>query len=126
MGPGTNRKVVELILMDEGVDMTSVEDGEKAVAAFSTEAFDIILMDMQMPVMDGLTAVREIRRLEVARGGPRTPILMLTANALPEHVTASGEAGADGHVSKPVSPRDLFDAMNNVLDDGAAQREAAA
>jgi CheY-like chemotaxis protein len=57
----TNRKVVELILAQAAVDLVSVEDGAQALAACRTQTFDLVLMDMQMPVMDGLTAVREIR-----------------------------------------------------------------
>jgi two-component system, sensor histidine kinase len=122
----TNRKVVELILAEEGIALTSVEDGAQAVAAFETGVYDIILMDMQMPVMDGLTAVRAIRGLEAGRGTARTPILMLTANALPEHVSASAEAGADSHVAKPIAPHDLFAAMNQALENEEARRAAAA
>ena len=65
-----------------------------------------------MPVMDGLTAVREIRREEAGCGRPRTPIIMLTANVLPEHVAAGAEAGADGHLPKPLSVQALFAALN--------------
>ncbi|RYG11232.1 MAG: response regulator, partial [Caulobacteraceae bacterium] len=76
--------------------------------AFREQAFDLVLMDMQMPVMDGLTATREIRDHEASTGGNRTPIVMLTANALAEHVAASHEAGADTHLSKPFSAEALL------------------
>jgi CheY-like chemotaxis protein len=70
--------------------------------------------------MDGLSAVREIRRLEVAAGRPRTPIIMLTANALPEHRQASAEAGADDHVGKPITAQILFAALESALSEPAA------
>ncbi len=98
-----NRKVVELILGSMPVELTCVENGAQAVEAFALQAFDLVLMDMQMPVMDGLTAIRRIRAQEAASGAGRTPILSLTANAMPEHVQASFAAGADDHLTKPVS-----------------------
>jgi PAS domain S-box-containing protein len=109
----TNRRVVELILGAAGVDLTCVEDGAAAVDAWSTGAFDLILMDMQMPVMDGLTATRTIRRMEERQGRPRTLIFALTANAMPEHAAASADAGADGHLTKPISMADLLAAVES-------------
>ena len=107
----TNRRVVELILDAVGVDLTSVCDGAQAVSAFETQIFDLVLMDMQMPVMDGLTAIREIRRSEAAHGAGPTPIYVLTANAMSEHIAASAEAGADGHLSKPITPDRLLEVV---------------
>jgi signal transduction histidine kinase/ActR/RegA family two-component response regulator len=121
----TNRKVVELILAQADVDLVQVENGAEAVAACETAAFDLILMDMQMPVMDGLTAVRRIRQIEAAGGSGRVPILMLTANALPEHVQASLVAGADRHLTKPITAGGLFAAIEDALG-GEAQAGAAA
>jgi CheY-like chemotaxis protein len=104
----TNRRVVELVLGSSDVDLTCVENGALAVAATETQAFDVILMDMQMPVMDGLTAIRLIRTREAEDGRGRTPIHVLTANAMPEHVAGSRAAGADGHLSKPILAEDLL------------------
>ena len=107
----TNRKVVEIVLEPFGVDLTMVEDGQAAVRAFEVGAFDAILMDMQMPVMDGLTATRAIRALEAASGAPPILIVMLTANAMAEHVVAAREAGADRHLAKPMQPGQLLHAL---------------
>jgi signal transduction histidine kinase/AmiR/NasT family two-component response regulator len=104
----TNRRVVELILGAAGCELTCVENGADAVAAFRTSAFDLILMDMQMPVMDGLTAIREIRRLETASGAAPVTVYVLTANAMAEHVGASRDSGADGHLSKPIQANMLL------------------
>ena len=71
-------------------------------------------MDMQMPVMDGLSATAELRRRELAEGRPRTPVIMLTANALEEHVRAGKAAGGDWHLSKPTRAEDLLGAINAV------------
>ena len=106
-----NRKVVELILASTGVELTSVENGAEAVAQFDLQPFDLILMDMQMPVMDGLTAIRTIRERERTLSLPRTPIVALTANAMPEDQEASRQAGADEHVAKPVSAQVLLDVV---------------
>src|SRR5690606_2626846 len=97
----TNRRVVELILDPSPFDLVSVEHGPAAVAAYRAQAFDLVLMDMQMPVMDGVTAVREIRLHEAVLGLAPTPIVMLTANALPEHLQQALVAGADRHMAKP-------------------------
>ncbi|MBC6983652.1 ATP-binding protein [Caulobacter sp. 17J80-11] len=104
----TNRTVVELILAGADVDLVSVENGAEALDAFTPGAFDLVLMDMQMPVMDGLSAIRAIRRLEAQAGASRTPVYALTANALPEHAEASRAAGADDHLTKPLSAATLL------------------
>ncbi len=104
----TNRKVVELILASASVELTSVENGEQAVRAYREGTYDLVLMDMQMPVMDGLSATRAIRDFECEAERPITPIVMLTANALPEHVTAARIAGADRHLAKPFQAADLL------------------
>ena len=103
-----NRKVVEMILAQVDVELTSVENGAEAVQACRDGDFDIILMDMQMPVMDGLTATREIRLNESALGLARTPVVMLTANALAEHIASAEAAGADRHLAKPFDAAELL------------------
>jgi len=121
----TNRKVVELMLADVA-DIVSVENGLEAVEMYGLSPPDLVLMDMQMPVMDGLEAVRRIRALEAASGAPRAPIIMLTANARPEHVRASREAGADVHLQKPITTAALFAAIGEAMDARAdSDRDAA-
>ena len=100
----TNRKVVELILGAVGAEVTSVQNGAEAVIAAGQDGVDLILMDLQMPVMDGLTAITEIRRAEAAGGRPRRPIDVLSANSSAADVEASHRAGADGHLGKPIRP----------------------
>jgi signal transduction histidine kinase/CheY-like chemotaxis protein/NO-binding membrane sensor protein with MHYT domain len=112
----TNRRVVELILAQAAVRLTSVEDGAQAVAAYRDGGYDLVLMDMQMPVMDGLTATREIRLHEAAMGLDRTPIVMLTANALAEHVAAGQAAGADRHLAKPFNAMELLEMVSDLSD----------
>ena len=102
----TNQRVVQLILAAAGADVVTVENGALAVEAARQSRFDVILMDMQMPVMDGLTATRAIRGVEF--GGPRTPIIMLSANAMAEHRYEALAAGADLHVAKPVTAASLL------------------
>ena len=104
----TNRRVIELILAQAQVQIVTAEDGAQALEAFRTQDFDLVLMDMQMPVMDGLTATQEIRLHEAAMGMARTPIVMLTANAMPEHIAAGRAAGADHHLAKPFNTAELL------------------
>ncbi len=110
----TNRRVAELLLQSVGTDVVSVEDGQQAVDAFRRERYDVILMDMMMPVMDGLAATETIRQIEAEQRLRHTPIIMLTASSLPEHITASMDAGADLHLLKPINAAALFDALNVV------------
>lgn len=110
-----NRKVIEIMLGVTEMTLVTVEDGRQALDAFVEGDFDIVLMDMQMPVMDGLTATRSIRAFEASQGRERTAILMLTANALAEHVAQSLAAGADGHLAKPITLPGLFAAMSAAL-----------
>jgi CheY-like chemotaxis protein len=126
-----NRRVVELILGPVGATLTSVVNGAEALSAFATSAFEIVLMDMQMPVMDGLAATRAIRQLEAARAdGRRTPIVMLSANALRHHREEALSAGADLHLAKPVTAASLLGAVAQALgppqsDPGALTAETA-
>ncbi|HRD46448.1 MAG TPA: response regulator, partial [Caulobacter sp.] len=112
----TNQKVVQIILDPFGVDLTIVGNGEEAVAAWTAGRFDAVLMDMQMPVMDGLTATRTIREREAAEGRRRALIVMLTANAMDEHVEAAHAAGADLHIAKPLRPAQLVAALAAAVD----------
>jgi CheY-like chemotaxis protein len=111
-----NQRVVALVLEPFGVDLTIVGDGAQAIAAEAEGAFDAILMDLHMPEVDGLTAIRTIRAAEAGRGdGRRTPIIALTADAMAEHVAASHAAGADAHMSKPIRPDGLIQGLAEVL-----------
>jgi len=107
----TNQKVVALSLEPFGVDLTTVENGALAVEAAAQHPFDVILMDLHMPVMDGLAAIGHIRAHEARTGAPRTPIVALTADALTEQVKAALGAGADMHLAKPIRPKDLIMAI---------------
>ncbi len=119
-----NRKVVEMILAQANVELTSVEDGAEALQAYRDGTFDVVLMDMQMPVMDGLTATREIRLHEAAMGLTRTPIVMLTANALAEHVASGEAAGADRHLAKPFDAAELLHLVTSLPHPAAASLAA--
>ena len=119
-----NRKVIEVLLAPTGAVLVAVENGREAVDAYAGGRFDLVLMDMQMPVMDGLTATAEIRALEAERGLARTPIVMLTANAMAEHVEAGRAAGADVHLAKPVTTHSLFAALASALDRVPPETEA--
>ena len=127
----TNRRVLELMLGDVA-ELVSVENGQEALDALAAgPAFDLVLMDMQMPVMDGLTAVRAIRRGELAAqsagGAPvRLPIIMLTANAMSEHVADALAAGADLHLGKPFTAEALFEAIGEAIAAGERGQEEAA
>jgi PAS domain S-box-containing protein len=117
----TNQRVVQLILGSRGAEVVVAADGALALEAFEAGAFDVVLMDMQMPVMDGLTATRAIRALEGTRPDrPRTPVVMLSANAMVEHRAEALAAGADAHVAKPVTAASLLAGVQSVLGDRSA------
>lgn len=121
----TNLRVAELLLQTIGAEVVCVADGNQAVEAFENGYFDAILMDMMMPVMDGLAATAAIRRIEELMQLPRTPIIMLTANTLPEHVRACLEAGGDLHLPKPISAASLFNALSGPMPTSDGQAVAA-
>ena len=123
-----NRRVVSMILSSLDVDLSVVENGALAVEAIAAGRFDLILMDVQMPVLDGLSATRQIRAMELAEARPHTPIISLTANAMPDDVVRSLEAGSDLHLAKPVRPDALIGAilrLTNPEPGTAAKAEAA-
>ncbi|WP_293905199.1 ATP-binding protein [Phenylobacterium sp.] len=112
-----NRLVLKSLLEQAGLDPCIVGNGAEAVEAWRAEAWDVVLMDVQMPVMDGPTATRTIRELEAAAGRPRTPILGLTANAMAHQVAEYLAGGMDAVVTKPIEIRKLFDALEALLAD---------
>ncbi|HEY1749756.1 MAG TPA: ATP-binding protein [Caulobacteraceae bacterium] len=121
-----NQRVIELLLGPVGVTLTKVVDGAAAVRAFETAEFDLVLMDMQMPVMDGLAATRALRRLEAGHPArPRTPIVMLSANAMRQHREDAFAAGADLHLAKPVTAASLLAAVAQALEPAGAEAAIA-
>ena len=112
----TNRAVVEVILSLIDVDLVAVEDGALALAAFKVDDFDVVLMDLQMPVMDGLTATRTIREIERVESRGRTPLIVLSANVAPTDRAATADAGADAHIGKPIRADELFTTIGGVMD----------
>jgi signal transduction histidine kinase/ActR/RegA family two-component response regulator len=114
-----NRRILSLLLQPHGCRLTLVENGAEAVETAAVERFDAILMDMQMPVMDGLEATRRIRE-----GGANadTPILALTANAMDVHRAAWDEAGVAGFLTKPIDP----ELLARTLAEACAQPRRAA
>lgn len=109
-----NRRIVELMIRD-WAEVTSVEDGLEAVQAAAQKPFDVILMDIQMPRLDGISAVAQIRAAERAEGRAPTPVIMLTANTQAEHIDASKAVGADRHIGKPFTAAVLLNGIRGVL-----------
>ncbi len=116
-----NQLVLRTLLGQIDIDPLFVGDGAEAVAAWRDSDFDLILMDAQMPVMDGLAAMRAIREAEAASGRPRTPILALTANAMRHQVSEYEAAGADGHVAKPIDAASLYAAIDAAVAASSAE-----
>jgi CheY-like chemotaxis protein/HPt (histidine-containing phosphotransfer) domain-containing protein len=105
----TNRVLVTKMLRTQGYQVVAVETGEQALAAATDDDFDLILMDVNMPVMDGMEATRRIRTLPAPRG--TVPILALTANVLPEDLLRYQAAGMITTITKPIDWQRLFEAM---------------
>ena len=107
------RDLITIMLSREKVVITAVADGADAVKLAETQAFDVILMDMRMPVMGGFEATRRIRQ----SGGPNAgvPILALTANTQKAEIAQCERAGMDGHIAKPFAPNALTNAIGDAL-----------
>jgi CheY-like chemotaxis protein len=106
-----NRVLIQAYLKNTPYQLEMAENGEIAVGKFTHGRYDLVLMDMQMPVMDGYTAVGTIRDWERTSQRPRTPIIALTAYALKEDVTKSLDAGCDMHLSKPIKKKTLLEGI---------------
>ena len=105
-----NRELIHVMLEPFGVEVETANDGVAGVEAMRQGHYDLVLMDVQMPVMDGLTATREIRAMEGARGAA-TPIVAMTANVLPEQIANCLAAGMDDHLGKPINPTKLLEVV---------------
>ncbi|MDP3492182.1 MAG: ATP-binding protein [Hyphomonadaceae bacterium] len=110
-----NQLVIKTLLMQAGIAPTIVANGSEAVEAWQAEDWSVILMDVQMPVMDGARATARIRQLERETGRNRTPIVGLSANAMPHQTRDYIAAGMDACVAKPIEVRALLDALEAAL-----------
>jgi CheY-like chemotaxis protein len=109
-----NRRVVTMLLTKEGHKVAETVDGQQALEAAARDTFDVILMDLQMPVMDGLEATRQIRQLADPKKS-QIPIIALTANAMTKEREAALAAGMDGFVAKPFQLEKLKEELATVL-----------
>ncbi|MEJ2816840.1 response regulator [Caulobacter sp. CCG-8] len=103
-----NRRVLAALLAASPIDLVFAEDGAQALDAWRAEAFDLVLMDVNMPVLDGVAALAKIRELETSEPRPRTPVWMLTANVFDDDVARYRADGADGVLRKPIDTVALF------------------
>jgi two-component system, sensor histidine kinase and response regulator len=109
-----NQRVALLLLQKRGYDVTVVTDGRQAVDAYKRERFDLVLMDVQMPEMDGLEALQVIRDIERA-SGRHTPVVALTAHAMSEDRDRCNAAGMDAFLTKPLNSGKLFATLEELL-----------
>jgi signal transduction histidine kinase/AmiR/NasT family two-component response regulator len=121
----TNQLVLKTLLAQIGVEPVIVDNGAEAIEAWERAAWDLILMDVQMPVMDGLTAASAIREREVQTRRAPTPIIALTANAMSHQVEGYRDAGMNGFLAKPIDIRQLFQTIQSVVDAGEPEAETA-
>jgi CheY-like chemotaxis protein len=103
------------MLEKAGHSVIAVDNGREALEAFSRERFDIILMDVHMPEVDGIEATRQIRRLEATASG-HIPIIAMTASAMKEDREACLKAGMDAYMSKPICAEELLATLNSLTD----------
>jgi signal transduction histidine kinase/CheY-like chemotaxis protein len=121
----TNQLVLTTLLQFAGVQVVIVDNGQDAVDAWASQDWDVILMDVQMPIMDGPTAAREIRRRELSEHRPRTPIIALTANTMSHQTSEYLACGMDDHVAKPIDAQALLKAIFAAAEASASQPSAA-
>ena len=110
-----NLKLMTRILTKAGHQISGVEDGQAALNAITNGRYDIALMDIQMPVLDGLQAVKAVREHEQAQGRPRLPVIAVTAHAMKGDRERCLAAGFDGYVTKPIAIADLFAEIERLL-----------
>ncbi|HZF93907.1 MAG TPA: ATP-binding protein [Allosphingosinicella sp.] len=108
-----NQELAKAMISRAGHEVVIVDDGQEALEAVQAKHYDLVLMDIQMPRMDGITATLEIRKLPPPVGN--IPIVAMTANVLPQQVTEFLAAGMNGHVAKPVRQRELNAAIASAL-----------
>jgi CheY-like chemotaxis protein len=106
-----NQRVMLAFVKKLGYQVSLASDGNEALRKFEAEGADLILMDCNMPDMDGLEATRQIRRMEAARGLPPTPIIAVTAHASGSSAQECREAGMNDHIAKPI----MFEALRAVM-----------
>jgi CheY-like chemotaxis protein len=117
-----NALLAQTVLRREGYQVSHVLNGREVLMALrSDEQPHLVIMDVEMPVLDGIETTRQIRRLELQRGSPRLPILALTANAHKDDIAECLEAGMDGYLSKPFDRQDLEETIARLV-----MRQAAA
>ena len=121
----TNRRLVASMLLGLDAELTAAENGLEGVEAFTREAFDVVLMDLQMPVMDGYTATRKIREHETERRLRPTPVVVVSAHTRPRDIRESLAAGADVHLAKPLDLARLLATMTRAIS-SAAEADLAA
>ena len=121
-----NQLVIRTLLAQAGVEPTVVANGEEAVQAWERQDWDIVLMDIQMPRMDGIAACRAIRAREETGGRRRTPIIALSANTMAHQLKDYVDAGMDAAVGKPIEIGNLFAVLDEVLKAPAGDKNATA
>jgi two-component system, sensor histidine kinase len=107
--------MLKTLLHQVGVDLTLVDNGKLAVEAWRSGDWDLILMDVGMPEMNGTAAVREIRALETETGRTRTSIVAVTADIMAHQIAEYYSAGMDDHVGKPIAAAALYQAIETAL-----------
>ena len=107
--------MIDLMLAATGMDVEFASDGQEAVEAWQVNEYDAILMDMEMPVLSGLKAVREIRQMEGGFHLDYTPILFLSGNHDVDQIDLGYEVGGDGHLCKPFTSTALIGALDSVM-----------
>ena len=126
----SSRAMICSHLREEDFDFDEADNGAVAVEKIKTSRFDLILMDINMPMMDGYEAMRRIRQWEQTRGQVRTPIIAFTASSFEEDVQQAIENGADLHVAKPVKKEALAAAIKSLIriesEPGAIRRKHTA
>jgi CheY-like chemotaxis protein/HPt (histidine-containing phosphotransfer) domain-containing protein len=123
-----NQRLATRLLESQGHSVTVAANGSETLAALDRQSFDVVLMDVQMPIMDGFEATAAIRQKEQTQG-THLPIIAMTAHAMKGDRERCLAAGMDGYVSKPIVPKDLFQALDNLVasqDSSPAQSTKAA
>jgi two-component system, sensor histidine kinase and response regulator len=110
-----NRLLIQAYLKNTPYEVDEAENGEIAVSKFKAQAYSLVLMDVQMPVMDGYAATQAIRAWEQAQGKPPTPIVALTAHAIKEDIERSKAAGCTAHLTKPIKKATLLQAIEQYV-----------